>query len=89
MFGGMSDQAMADVNTLNPVSWSWQEIKFSKGIWDVVPNEWYCHSTTAIPGTSKILVFGGFKRYNESFKMRECYGDVLIFDTLTCSWDWA
>ena len=32
MFGGMSDQAMADVNTLNPVSWSWQEVKFSKGI---------------------------------------------------------
>lgn len=41
----------------------------------------------AIPGTSKFLVFGGFKRYNESFKSWESYGDVLIFDVDTLVWD--
>ena len=41
----------------------------------------------AIPGTTKFLVFGGFKRYNESFKSRESYGDVLIYDTDQLVWD--
>jgi len=53
----------------------------------VVPNERHSHTANAIPGTSKILIFGGFKRYNDNFKMRECYGDVLLYDTITNGWD--
>jgi len=41
----------------------------------------------AIPGTNKFLVFGGFKRYNQSFKSRESYGDVLIYDCDNMTWD--
>jgi Rab9 effector protein with kelch motifs len=87
MFGGMSDQTMADMHYLTPISWKWQVAKYSHGIRDIVPMERHSHSANAIPGTSKILIFGGYKRYNEVFKMRECYGDVLLFDTQTMCWD--
>lgn len=59
---------MNDLHILYPISWHWKEVKYPKDIRSVIPHERYAHSMVAIPDSTKFLVFGGFKRYNESFK---------------------
>lgn len=66
--------------TLEPNKWT--DIKFEKG--QFVPETRYGH--TAVNYNSKIYIYGGYRRYVESFKIRESYGDIAVFDTDSLKW---
>jgi len=83
LFGGLNGAMLNDVNVHNLQKHKWFKIKFQRN--EQQPEPRYGHSAVAYK--SKMYIFGGFRRYVESFKVRETYGDVYEFSTKTLKWD--
>ena len=83
LFGGLNSEKMNDITIFDLRSWKWSSINFE--IEDYVPETRYGH--TAINYNSQIIIYGGYRRYITSFKVRDTYGDIVIFDTDSLKWD--
>lgn len=77
LFGGRSGETMNDINVLNTQTWEWKCVQFDEKK-DIVPEKRYGH--TAVSYGSKMIMFGGFRRYNPSFYTRDAFGDLFIFE---------
>ena len=83
LFGGLNNEKMNDITIFDLRSWKWQTVNFE--VEDYVPETRYGHS--AVSYNSKVIIYGGYRRYVTSFKVRDTYGDVAFFDTDTMKWD--
>ena len=74
---------LQDVNVFNIQKGKWFPLKFDKT--DAQPEPRYGH--TAVVYGPNIYVYGGYRRYVESFKVRETYGDIYSFNTSYLKWE--
>ena len=72
-----------DTWIFNIQKWKWYVLKFQRN--EQQPEPRYGHS--AIVHKTSVYIYGGYRRYNKSFKVRETYGDVYEFSTETLKWD--
>ena len=82
LFGGLSDYKMNDTVIFDFRNKKWTSVKFETG--QYVPENRYGH--TAVCYNSHVYIYGGYRRYIESFKTRDAFGDVAIFDTDNLAW---
>jgi Rab9 effector protein with kelch motifs len=83
VFGGLNSVMLNDINIHNFQKRKWFRIPFKRD--EQQPDARYGHS--AVVFKSKIYIYGGYRRYIESFKVRETYGDVFEFSPKTLKWD--
>lgn len=83
MFGGLNSKMLNDVWILNLEEFKWYEVKFDTT--EQQPEPRYGHS--AVIYKSKLYIYGGYRKYNKSFKIRDTFGDVYSFSTTTLKWD--
>jgi N-acetylneuraminic acid mutarotase len=86
MFGGLNGTMMNDVNIFDLRAWKWTEVKYTQATKsNSVPEPRYGHSAVAYG--SYVVVYGGYRRFISSFKVRDTYGDVSLFNTDTMKWE--
>ena len=83
MFGGLNGIMLNDTCIFNIQKWKWYYIKFERN--EQQPEPRFGHSSVVYK--SSVYVYGGYRRYNKSFKIRETYGDVYEFSTESLKWD--
>lgn len=83
LFGGLNGVMLNDINVLNLQKQKWYKVTFQRN--EQQPEPRYGHS--AVVYKSNIYIYGGYRRYVESFKVRETYGDVYEFNTDILKWD--
>ncbi|CAI2386527.1 unnamed protein product [Moneuplotes crassus] len=83
LIGGLNSRMLQDVNVFNVQKGKWFPLKFNRT--DAQPEPRYGH--TAVVYGSNIYVYGGYRRYVESFKIRETYGDIYSFNTSYLKWE--
>lgn len=82
LFGGLNNEKMNDIAIFDFRYKKWTKLAFPKD--QYVPETRYGH--TAVRYNSKIIIYGGYRRYIESFKIRDAFGDVAIFCTDSMKW---
>ncbi|CAI2360431.1 unnamed protein product [Moneuplotes crassus] len=82
-FGGLSTKMMNDVNIFDLRTFKWTHISFEKE--EYVPEPRYGHS--AICYGSLVVIYGGYRRFLKSLKLRDTHGDISYFCTDTLKWD--
>ena len=83
LIGGLNGVMLQDINVFNIQKNRWFSVKFTRR--DQQPEPRYGH--TAVSYRSDIYLYGGYRRYVESFKERDTYGDVYQFWTDSLKWD--
>ncbi|CAI2386706.1 unnamed protein product [Moneuplotes crassus] len=83
LIGGLNSYMLQDINVFNIQKGKWFPLKFDKQDTQPEPR----HGHTAVVYKSNIYVYGGYRRYIESIKIRETYGDLYVFNTNYLRWD--
>ena len=83
LFGGQNSQMLNDVNIFDLRTWKWTKVQTQSGVY--APEPRYGHS--AVQYGANVIVYGGYRHFVKSFKVRDTYGDVAVFSTDTLSWD--
>ncbi|CAD8181227.1 unnamed protein product [Paramecium octaurelia] len=82
MYGGIGNDLFKNMIQLNTQTWTWKDI--GVGLGEAPLEGRFGH--TAIFYKQQIIIYGGEKKYNNAMKMRECYGDVRMFNPLDKMW---
>ena len=83
LFGGLNSKMLNEVCIFNLQEQKWYKVKFE--INQQQPEPRYGHS--GVIYKSNLYIYGGYRRYNNSFKVRDTYGDMFVFSTKTLKWD--